>query len=185
MKLTSSTRGPSPSSILWASSAFFCWGNTNRGSTLPSRLHLCHHHGNTVGTLTWSARLHRLHLWMDERLDVWMDGERWMQLTIIRAFNSSWAHSFLPQLPLSSSRKKRKITHLPWAERGREKEQAGRRASGSGREKWVGEEEQKKKRRRGLKGFGAYLMMKDREDLTSSLLPATIGLKTRNPGREW
>lgn len=84
-----------------------------------------------------------------------------MQLTIIRAFNSSRAHSFLPQLPLSSSRKKERLLTSPEQ---REVERKSRQA-----EEQVGVEEKsewerkskRKKRRRGLKGFGAYLMMKD------------------------
>lgn len=141
--LTSSTLGPSPSSILWASSAFFWWRNTER-SALADRLHLCRHHGNRVNALTW---------WLDERTDGKMDSP-----TIIRAFNSSWAKSSLPQLALSSpgekKRKKKnkkiknKITHLPRTERWRERT-SGQEGKASGREQSEWESKGKKNREKG------------------------------------
>lgn len=140
--LTSSTLGPSPSSILWASSAFFWWRNTER-SALADRLHLCRHHGNRANALTW---------WLDGRTDGKMDSP-----TIIRAFNSSWAKSSLPQLALSSpgekKRKKKinkKIRLLTSPEqRGgeRENKRARRQSKWEGTE-WVGEQGKKKQRER-------------------------------------
>lgn len=112
----------------------------------------------------------------------WM--ERWMHWLLLELLSQA-GPQLLASAPSLLSQKKKKITHLPWAERGKEKEQAGRKASRSGIEsEWERRERAKKKEKQGkgggLKGFGAYLIRdiwwKTEKDLTSSSLPTTISL---------
>lgn len=120
----------------------------------------------------------------------WMYGwmRRWMRRLLLELLTQA-GPQLLASAPLSQKKKKKKKRLLTSPEQREVERKSRQQSKWEWNRKWVGENEQKTGNGGGgLKGFGAYLIRdiwwKTEKDLTSSLLPTTISLKTKNPGRD-